>query len=206
MCQEVLKMVQGMEQKNIEIKLALQCAPLITGIKISNLLIVSKSDAESMPYILRKTGLVFFKLTEMKDKVTFLVFRRQELASYLEDSRVKKMLRENGYEDLSLKGILYTFMRHYQSYVNEDAQFPHEMGLLLGYPIEDVEVFIVHNGKNFLYSGYWKVYADVPAKQKLFRQYEEAQRDVISLLAKGMEIRCIIKKYQNSSEQILLAV
>lgn len=152
MCQEVLKMVQGMEQKNIEIKLAIQCAPLITGIKISNLLIVSKSDAESMPYILRKTGLVFFKLTEMKDKVTFLVFRRQELASYLEDSRVKKMLRENGYEDLSLKGILYTFMRHYQSYVNE-----------------------------------------------------EAQRDVISLLAQGMEIRCIIKKYQEE-EQILSAL
>lgn len=40
--------------------------------------------------------------------------------------------------------------------IQED--FPHEMGILLGYPVEDVEGFIINNGKNELYTGYWKVY------------------------------------------------
>ena len=135
MCQEVLKIVQKMNQKHVETKLAIQCAPLITGIKISNLLIVSHAEAENLPNTLRSTGLVFLKLSEVKDKVTFLVFRRQELHEYLGDSKVQEILLACGYEDLSLRGILYTFMEHYQAYAKDERQFPHEMGLLLGYPV-----------------------------------------------------------------------
>ncbi|MBQ8280280.1 MAG: DUF3793 family protein [Roseburia sp.] len=195
MCQEVLKIVLKMNQKHVETKLAIQCAPLITGIKISNLLIVSKAEAENLPNTLRGTGLVFLKLSEMKDKVTFLVFRRLELRTYLENFKVQEILLACGYEDLSFQGILRRFIEHYQAYAKDEEQFPHEMGLLLGYPVEDVEGFIVHNGQNFICSGYWKVYKDAPAKQELFRKYEEAQRDVIALLAQGIGIRRIIKGY-----------
>ena len=34
--------------------------------------------------------------------------------------------------------------------------FPHEIGLVLGYPPVDVEGFIKKEGRDFLYSGYWK--------------------------------------------------
>ena len=203
MCQEVLKMVQKMNQKKIETKLAVQCAPVIAGIKLSNLLILSKTEAKSLSWFLRHTGLVFLKLSEVKEKVTFLIFRREELREYLKDAKVQRILSVCGYEDLSLRGILFTFMEHYQTYAKDNGQFPHEMGLLLGYPVEDVEGFIVHKGQNYLYSGYWKVYADVLAKQELFRQYEEAQKDVVALLAEGSEIRSIIKNY-NAGYQIKL--
>lgn len=205
MCQEILKIVQTMNQKHVETKLAIQCAPLITGIKISNLLIVSHEEAENLPHTLRGTGLVFLKLSEMKGKVTFLVFRRKELRDYLEDAKVQEILLSCGYEDFSFQGILYTFMERYQAYAKEEKQFPHEMGLMLGYPVEDVEGFIVHNGQNFICSGYWKVYKDAPVKQELFRKYEEAQRDVIALLAQGIGIRRIIKGY-NGGFQIKKAV
>ncbi len=205
MCQEVLRMVQKMDLKHIETKLAIQCAPVITGIKLSNLFILLKSDAKSLPWMLRHTGIVFLKLAEVKEKVTFLIFRREELRAYLQEKKVQQILSECGYTDLSFKGILFTFMERYQAYAEDEKQFPHEMGLLLGYPVEDVEGFIVHKGQNFLYSGYWKVYDDVLAKQELFRQYEEAQKDVITLLAKGIEIRSIIKDY-NAGYQIKLAV
>lgn len=36
MSREIFEIVQGMDLKNIETQLALQCAPLITGLKISN--------------------------------------------------------------------------------------------------------------------------------------------------------------------------
>lgn len=57
------------------------------------------------------------------------------------------------------------------------------MGILLGYPIEDVTGFIEHKGKNYLYSGYWKVYRDVAAKKRIFLQYENAKEELILLLA-----------------------
>ena len=205
MCQEVLKIVQGMDRKHIGTQLAIQCAPLITGIKMSNLLIVSSADAENVPHVLRRTGLAFVRLSQMKHKVTFLLFRRKELGAYLQDLDVQQILQEYGYEDLSFQGIMQTFVGHYQTYVEKEAEFPHEMGLLLGYPVEDVRGFIVHKGQNFLYSGYWKVYADVTKKQEMFRQYEEAQRDVVELLAGGTGICQIIKIY-NGRNQIKLAV
>ena len=105
MCQEVLKMVQKMNKKHIETKLAIQCAPVIAGIKLSNLLILKKVEEKSLPYFLRHTGIVFLKLAEVKDKITFLIFRREELKEYLEDKRVQQMLSLCGYADLSLKGI-----------------------------------------------------------------------------------------------------
>ena len=35
---------------------------------------------------------------------------------------------------------------------------PHEIGLFLGYPLCDVKGFIYNNGKNYKFSGPWKVY------------------------------------------------
>lgn len=200
MCKETLKIVANMNREEIEKKIALQCAPLITGIKISNLLIVSSKEAESVPYILRRTGIVFFRLAKMEDRITFLVFRREELAHYLQDSDVMHILGCLGYRDLSLRGILMTFAKRYQTYANVGAGFPHEMGLLLGYPVEDVEGFIKHKGQNFLYSGYWKVYKDVPAKKRLFQSFENSQKDVVSLLADGVDIWRIIQLYQKANK------
>lgn len=203
MCQEVLKMVQKMNQKHIETKLAIHCAPLITGIKISNLFIVSADEVDGLAQVLRKTGLVFLQLSDVNGRVTFLLFRREELRSYLAEAKVQEILMTCGYEDLSFRGILYRFMERYQAYEKAEKNFPHEIGLLLGYPVEDVEGFILHNGQNYLFSGYWKVYADAAEKKKLFKQYEEAEREVIALLSQGIGIRRIIKGY-NSGYQMKL--
>lgn len=69
-------------------------------------------------------------------------------------------------------------------------------GILLGYPIEDVEGFMEQKGKNYLYSGYWKVYSDVSAKKKLFAQYENAKEELILWLEYGYEIHSLIRLYR----------
>ena len=63
--------------------------------------------------------------------------------------------------------------------VRRTNHFPHELGLLLGYPLDDVEGFIKNDGKNCLYTGYWKVYANVPAKRNLFRRFECAREELM---------------------------
>lgn len=66
--------------------------------------------------------------------------------------------------------------------------FPHELGLLLGYPVEDVLGFIRNEGRNYLYCGYWKVYGDVDAARITFDRYNQAKEDAIRLISSGMEI------------------
>ncbi len=196
MCQEVFKIVQEMDKKHIETKLALQCAPLITGIKISNLLIVSTEDEANVRTILKRTGISHYRLLRQDNKTTYLLFHRSKLSAYLQDSEVQDMLSRNGYEKDSLGQIMRRFQKRYETYMSEGEQFPHEMGLLLGYPVEDVVGFMENNGKNYLYSGYWKVYSDVSKKRALFKQYEDSVDDVIRLLDKGIGIRLIIEAYR----------
>ena len=198
MCQEVFEIVQKMDLSRVENKMALQCAPLITGIKVSNLLIVDSKDESAVRAILKKTGILHYRLLQQRDKTTFLVFRIEQLSMYLQKPDVQKVLRENGYSDFSLGGILKTLQCRYETYMNRGEGFPHEMGLLLGYPIEDVVGFIEQNGKNYLYSGYWKVYKDVAVKKRIFEQYEKAKEELILSLADGKEIHSIIQSYREN--------
>lgn len=56
--------------------------------------------------------------------------------------------------------------------------FPHEVGLLLGYPIWDVEGFVQHQGKDYLFLGYWKVYADAKGARTTFDAYAQCEADL----------------------------
>ena len=79
--------------------------------------------------------------------------------------------------------------------MKSEGAFPHELGLLLGYPAEDVVGFIVNEGKNYLYTGYWKVYANVQETVRLFEQFKQAKEKVIRMVAKGISIHHILESY-----------
>lgn len=206
MSQEVFELVQGMDLKSIETQIALQCAPLISGLKVSNLLIISAEDEALVRVILRRFGISFFRLLRTGEKVTFLLFRKNPLEAYLKQQEVEAMLAEAGYAELSLGNILSTFQKRYAHYMSAGGRFPHEMGLLLGYPAEDVKGFVENEGKNFLYSGYWKVYADVEEKRRLFQKFENAKETVIQLLSYGVGIQDILDIYKDENEPKQAAV
>ena len=71
--------------------------------------------------------------------------------------------------------------------------------MLLGYPIEDVVGFMEHSGKEYLYSGYWKVYENVSAKKQIFVRYDEARETLIRLLANDIGIRLICEIYKKNT-------
>ena len=195
MRQEIYEIVKGMDLENIETQLALQCAPLITGLKVSNLLIISKGNEEVVKRILNRTGISYYRLIQTRTKTTFLLFRRNELEEFLSDENVKNVFIRAGYKSLQIGKILRTFSLRYEAYMQGDKCFPHEMGLLLGYPVEDVVGFVENNGKNFLYSGYWKVYENQKAKVKLFDKFKVAEETLIHLLSNGLSMSDIIDIY-----------
>ena len=63
--------------------------------------------------------------------------------------------------------------------------FPHEVGLFLGYPAEDVEGFIENKGRDFACAGYWKVYANEKETRALFEQYSVCTHEFCTRLESG---------------------
>ena len=196
MCQEVFEILQTMDLSKLETRLALQCAPVIMGIKISNLLIVSNTDEVLLRRIFDGTQIDFYCLNRQDNRTIYLLFRVREFNVYLNERNVQGVLGQFGYYDLSIDVVLTLFQNRYVSYIKYKKDFPHELGLFLGYPLEDVEGFIRYKGENYLYSGYWKVYKDVEEKKLLFAAYESAKEGLVLLVANGYALRPIIQYVQ----------
>ena len=192
MSQETWEILCGMRADNVELQLALQCAPLITGLKVSNLLTISPKAFPQVEKIIGGSVLSMYPLLETEEKMAILLYRKERLEKYLEMSQVQKLLQEAGYISRQLEDILPVFCKRYETYAERGKPFPHELGLLLGYPPEDVEGFIRHQGRNSLCTGYWKVYADKEGKKRLFEKYEYARENLIQLLHFGLKMTEII--------------
>ena len=201
MSREIFELVREMDLKNIEIQLALQCAPLITGLKVSNLLIVSVENERQVRMIIGKSGISYYKMLQTEKKITFLLFRRKQLEGFLCRKEIKQFFQKEGYYVFQFGKILRTFQMRYATYMKEGGEFPHEMGLLLGYPLEDVRGFMENEGKYFLYSGYWKVYENMTKKIRLFRKFEVAKEMLIFLIYNGVGMEEIMASYAGQEEQ-----
>ncbi len=68
------------------------------------------------------------------------------------------------------------------------GEFPHEIGLFLGYPIRDVEAYIRYEGKFCRCQGYWKVYENEAQAKRVFRQYKRMQREALQFVRDGQDI------------------
>ena len=88
----------------------------------------------------------------------------------------------------ALAGGLEAMLDHLASRMAGSGGFPHEVGLFLGYPAEDVEGFRRHGGQGYKYSGLWKVYSDVERAQRCFRQYGCCRRALCRRLEAGCRL------------------
>ena len=72
------------------------------------------------------------------------------------------------------------------------TDFPHEIGIFLGYPLDDVEGFIKNKGQNFLLNGYWKVYSNKEEKEKIFKAYKKSKAYNKALAKKGYDLAQLV--------------
>lgn len=75
----------------------------------------------------------------------------------------------------------------------EEPEFPHEIGIFLGYPLEDVDGFITHQGENCKLCGCWKVYGNVEQARRTFANYEKCRVFLCAKLSKGCNILQALK-------------
>lgn len=203
MNRDMLKIIQNVDLQDMEMQIALQCSPLISGIKISNLLIIPSEQLQGVKCILERTTFSYYIINTTSDKATLLLYDEHRINSYLKDWRARNLLRRMGYSDIDLQAVLTQFSQRYRSYMRIKGEFPHEMGVILGYPMEDIEGFIENHGKNFLCIGYWKVYENAPAKKKLFQQYERVTKRNLKMVSHGIHIDEVVRYYAEEPREVV---
>jgi len=115
------------------------------------------------------------------------LYRPELLGSHLADERIVAMLEEEGYDasaglDGLIEGLGASFAAH---------RMPHEVGLFLGYPYEDVVGFIENGGKNYVYAGCWKAYADARGSYERFSRYRRCERRCCDLCYAGAPLSAL---------------
>lgn len=195
MSEETFGIMKMLDMEGVETQAALQCAPLLTGLKMSNLLHVRADQKEEVFRLFQNSPVSCRVLYEWKDRISLLLYREKQLERYISRDEIRSLLDSFGYEGMGLEEIIKRLSIRYQNHMEGCRQFPHEIGLLLGYPPEDVTGFIENEGKNFLYSGYWKVYGNPTEARRIFEGYDRAREAVIRMAGNGSGIKDIMAFY-----------
>ena len=152
------------------------CAPTLAGLKTGNLFSFPKQSHAEWKYEylfwkkqLRPLGVRFSVLKEDEKRALVYVFRSTLLGKDLNNGFAAGLLTKYGYGSLEPRKALCLLKRR----LAESEDFPHEIGLFLGYPPEDVAGFIRHCGKNCKCSGCWKVYGNREEAELRFARYKK---------------------------------
>ena len=179
------------EKRDFDKKLAFNSAPALCGIKCASLLSLRVQRYEADEYArqfnerLKSRGLKIKLMCECRSRVLILVYNEKMLLARLKDKRVSELLKKCGYdENMSLDEALERLSLR----ISSGGDFPHEIGVFLGYPIDDVLGFIENGGENYKLCGCWKVYSDTEGAVRAFRTYDKCREHLCSKLNKGLDI------------------
>ena len=164
------------------------CAPTLANLKTGSLFVCPITDRPSFFSSLRSLndllvpkGLRALPLRIREHSALVYLYRPSRLKKDLEDPAAIKILQDHGYSCYG-KCLPKLIER-----VRASEEFPHEIGLFLGYPPEDVQGFLDHRPCKC--SGYWKVYGDENKAKKTFDLYKKCERVYCQQLARGIDIK-----------------
>ena len=151
------------------------CAPTMANIKTANLFscpFVSRealiNEVRSLNMRLKKKGIRVLALKFSEGRGLVYVYRPGRLSRDLQNCQACSLLRQFGYPEIGENVCL----RHLIQRLEESSDFPHEIGLFLGYPPEDVYGFI-HQKEACKLCGFWKVYGDVDKAKLQFARFRK---------------------------------
>lgn len=132
----------------------------------------------------RATGLRFIELHGSHGCTVLLVYDEDALCRVLRHPQAKDLLDRYGYAPEG--SLAVRFARLQERFATED--FPHEIGVFLGYPLDDVSSFIAHRGQDCLCSRYWKVYHNPERAQEIFARIDAARAYAQALLGQSLPV------------------
>ncbi|MCR5461445.1 MAG: DUF3793 family protein [bacterium] len=176
--------------KKLEEKLAFHSAPALCGIKASNLINIKKEDIKNLSEEIEELNknhnpkVYFDFLSNNSNNYLILVYRKEKLEEQLLNENNMKFLEDMGYERSNdILDYIYELKRR----IKYNEKFPHEIGVFLGYDLEDTLEFINGNKKPLL-KGVWNVYSNEKEKEMIFDKYNRCKNCVLRLVNKGFSL------------------
>lgn len=169
--------------------LAYHCGPALAGIKPSNLVSCPKTDElageiEVLNMRLNRKDIYLKIICECRRRVLVMVYRKKKLDAHLRNSDNAAFLEKFGY---TAGGGIENCIERLRMRMKFDS-FPHEIGVFLGYPIDDIDSFIKNKGAGCIFSGDWKVYNNPEQARQTFKRYKACRNAIMRRISGGMTL------------------
>lgn len=166
------------------------CAPTLAGLKTGSLFGYRYDDEKALTKavsdnnrMLNQKGVYFVILKAENGRALIYVYRKKALEQKLNNIRIRNFLKPYGYLGFEIASCLDVLRNNLKN-----SEFPHEIGLFLGYPIDDVIAFINNKGENCECCGCWKAYTNVTDAEKIFALYKKCTRIYCSRASEGTQL------------------
>lgn len=180
------------QQDKITYSLISACAPVIKGLTIANTLTVKRGTYKYLLDELKSSPLSLHLLHINNTNEIILIYREEKLREHLLNDEVESYLSELGYDSDDVTDVLNKLSKRFTNFYVHNTLFPHELGIILNYPLEDIKGFIKNDGQNYLACRYWKVYSNLNEALNIFNEFDKALVTSLSQLVSGYKLNEII--------------
>jgi hypothetical protein len=169
-------------------------APVLCGAKPSVLITLKAAQwaqwTERGRHLCHAMGLARRQARRPAGQGLALVYDRALLEGVLADRDALDILGDYGYPIGGVSGRrAEPVLAHLMERLKSSPVFPHEIGVLLGYPPDDVAAFIEDHGKDCVCCRHWKVYHDPERANEIFRRIDAAKARALDMLERPVSIR-----------------
>ena len=131
-------------------------------------------------------------------KVTFVAYRPELVEDILAKSEHCEFLAAFGHSTESVQALMKSMRSRIFAFHARKAAFPHEIGLVLGYPLADVQGFM--NGQPELFTGAWKVYDNTEETRLRLERLKDAEDQCKHRFYQGESLAQILSSYGNAEK------
>ena len=179
-------------KRNVEFekRLVEHCAPTMAGLKLGSLFCLQADAEEVEAWVaecnreLADRGLRLRLMRGSGCGRLVYVYREKMLAEALAKPEIRSFLQSYGYEKMEIEICLQRLSQRLK-----EQDFPHEIGVFLGYPLHDVKGFIRNGGRNYCCLGCWKVYECRQQAEETFARYHKCKRVYSQCHSRGTPLR-----------------
>ena len=184
-------------ERNFETVMIEQCAPVLAGLKPAGLFRYETSDSSDLAKRVRNWNAQLcskgLRVEVLKGCIRthqylVYVYRASRLRAILAEDAIRSFLAQEGYTLPTSPEDFGKLIRQLSRRLCCAAEFPHEIGVFLGYPLPDVQGFIQNQGRNFTCCGCWKAYGDPELAQRHFAQLNKCTAVYLRLFHSGTPI------------------
>lgn len=173
-----------------------EASPTLAGLKTGSLFTVPYRTREELMADIAEINRrlmpkgVSLRLLRVRRRALLYLYRPSCLQRDLARQDAAALLRDFGYAVGDAEQCIGMLAER----LCEWEDFPHEIGLFLGYPPEDVRGFIADRREGCKLVGAWKVYGDVEAAKKRFTQFEKCTAAYCALYRRGSSMERLTVK------------